>query len=516
MFKNLFKAIFVITLFSILTRIIGFFIRIFMSRNLGAEIIGIYQIACSIAGVFLTIVSSGLPLSISRFSAGYLAEKDYKKASKIVTSGTLISLGLAVIICIFTIIFKPLITNLSASNVVASVLIALLPTIIATSLNVGFKGYLWGAQKHFENCLVDFIEQIIKFVLIIIFVPSASTLEQGIVYCALAVSIACVIATTISMLFYFKNQGRFSNPKGYFKPLLQKSTPITLLRIASSLGGMFISFIMPLMLVKVGYTNEQAISLFGIALGMTLPLLYLPNTLVGSLCTALIPDLAKLKAEKNMTEFSSKVKTSFVFSVFISLFLVPCFMSIGKEIGSFVYNNSLSGVMLEYSALIMLPMGINDIASSVLNSLGYEVKSFKNYVFGSIFLILYIFLLPKYFGIYSLLIGMAGSLTISGYLNIKMIKKELKLEKLILKETLLMCLFLIPSILINKFCFKLLSLVFTTFFSIAISSIVGAIFFVTLCLMFKILTLNALLINFKKIRILKRKKVKKVEQISAK
>jgi len=435
-----------------------------------------------------------------------LAEKDYSKTSKMITSGTLISLGLAILVCVFTLIFKDVIINLSASSLVASVLIALLPTIVATSLNVGFKGYLWGAQKHFENCLVDFIEQIIKFVLILILVPNAKTIEQGVINCALSVSIACCIATTLSMLFYFKNKGRFSNPKGYFKPLLKKSTPITLLRIASSLGGMFISFIMPIMLTKVGFTNEQAISLFGIALGMTLPLLYLPNTLVGSLCTALIPDLAKLKAENNMKEFSSKVKTSFVFSVFISVFLVPCFTAVGKEIGLFVYNNVLSGIMLQYSALIMLPMGINDIAASVLNSLGYEVKSFKNYVFGSVFLILSIFLLPRYFGIYSLLIGMAGSLVISGYLNLKMIKKELGIKKIIIKEMLKMCLFLVPAILINEFSFAVLSKFFTTFFSLAISSILGVIFFTILCLMFKIFTLNTLLINFKKIKVLKRKR----------
>lgn len=506
MFKNLFKAVFIITFFSILTRIIGFFIRIFMSRTLGAEIIGIYQIACSIAGVFLTIVSSGIPLTISRLSSEYLAKSDYDKSNKMITSGIIISTGLALIVCLLTLIFKPLIVTLSQSFLVASVLIALLPTIIATALNVGFKGYLWGAQKHFANCFVDFVEQIIKFVLMIILVPSSPNLEQAIINCALSVSIACVLATTLSMCFYFKHKGRFSNPKGYFKPLLKKSTPITMLRIASSVGGMLISFIMPLMLVKAGYTYAQAISLFGIALGMTLPLLYLPNTLVGSLCTALIPDLARLKAENNTQEFTQKVKTSFVFSVFISLFLVPCFTAVGKEIGLFVYNNELSGVMLQYSALIMLPMGINDIASSVLNSLGYEIKSFKNYVFGSIFLILSILLLPSYFGIYALLIGMTGSLVISGYLNLKMIKKELNLNKIIIKEMTLMCLFLIPSILINEFTFNLLSKVFTTFFSIAISSILGVIFFTTLCLIFKIFTLNALLINFKNIKVLKRKR----------
>ena len=250
MFKNLFKAVFIITLFSILTRIFGFFIRIFMSRNLGAEIIGIYQISVSIASVFLTIVSSGIPLTISRLSAKYVAEKKYANAHKIVTGGTILAAGLSTAICVLTFVFKPLIINLSASSLVASVLIALLPTIIATALNVGFKGYLWGLQKHFENCLVDFIEQIIKFVLMVILVLGSHSLEEGIINCALSISIACVIATLISMLFYFKNQGKFSNPKNFFKPLIKKSAPITFLRIVSSLAGMLISMIVPLRLVS--------------------------------------------------------------------------------------------------------------------------------------------------------------------------------------------------------------------------------------------------------------------------
>lgn len=514
MFKNLYKAVFIITLFSILTRILGFFIRIFMSRELGAEIIGIYQISISVASVFLTIVNSGIPLTISRLSAKYMAKNEIDKSNKVVTSGTIISFGLAFLICILTIIFKPLITELSNSSLVTAVLIALLPVIIGSSLNVGFKGYLWGYQKHFENCMVDFIEQIIKLALIIITVSFSKTVTQGIINCAISSSVACLISTFISMLYYFKNKGKFSNPKGYFLDLVKQSTPITLLRVISSLGGMVISVIVPLRLMRVGYTHEQAMSLFGIALGMTLPLLYLPNTLVGSLATALIPDLAKLKAENNMKEFNEKVKSSLVFSVFISLVLVPCFMGVGRHIGSFVYNNELSGVMLEYCALMMLPEGINNITNSVLNSLGLENKSFINYLFGMTLLILSIIFLPKYFGIYSLAIGMTLSLIVSGYLNLRMIKKEIGGKKLIINEMNKMLIFLIPSILINKWLYNVVNLVFNTFFSIAISSIVGFVFFVSLCLIFKIFTIDSLLVNFKRIKTLKRnKKSKRLKKV---
>lgn len=509
MFKNLYKAVFIITIFSILTRIIGFIIRIFMSRELGAEIIGIYQISQSILGVFMTLVSSGIPLTISRFSAQFKAKKQFKEEHSMVTAGTIISLVLACFICILTIIFKPLIISLSGSNLVACVLIALLPALIGSAFNVGFKGSLWGGQKHFENCLVDFIEQTIKVVMIILLVTNAQSLEQGIIDCAISVSVANIISNIISMLFYFKNKGKFANPKGYFKPLLKKSTPITLLRVVSSFGVMLISIVIPIVLIKVGYSKEQAISLFGIATGMTLPLLYLPNTLVGSLATALIPDLAKLKAENNTNEFILKVKSSLSFSVFISLIFVPCFMGIGKAVGVFVYNNEISGIMLEYCALMMLPMGINNITSSILNSMGLEVKSFKHYVYGSFALVLCIILLPKYFGIYALAIGLSTSLIISSYLNIKMIKKELNVNNIILKDTVKMLLMIIPSMLMNKWSYLFLNRFFTPLFSIIISSGLGVLFFIILCLVFKIFTLNSLFINFKKIRILKKSKKKK-------
>ena len=64
--KSVFKTVSMITLFSILTRFLGFVFRVYLSRKLGAEGIGIYQIATSIVGVFMTLVASGLPLTTAK------------------------------------------------------------------------------------------------------------------------------------------------------------------------------------------------------------------------------------------------------------------------------------------------------------------------------------------------------------------------------------------------------------------------------------------------------------------
>ncbi|MBR4418537.1 MAG: oligosaccharide flippase family protein, partial [Clostridia bacterium] len=52
------KSVLVITAFAVLTRFIGFVFRIFLSRLLGAEMLGVYQMALSIFMILLTIISS--------------------------------------------------------------------------------------------------------------------------------------------------------------------------------------------------------------------------------------------------------------------------------------------------------------------------------------------------------------------------------------------------------------------------------------------------------------------------
>ena len=77
--KSLFKTVFIIMFFSALTRLAGFLFRIYLSRKLGAESLGIYQISFSIFMVLLTIIASGLPLIVSRMTAKFNTQKNKQK-----------------------------------------------------------------------------------------------------------------------------------------------------------------------------------------------------------------------------------------------------------------------------------------------------------------------------------------------------------------------------------------------------------------------------------------------------
>ena len=67
MFKNtIIKGTFVLTLTGFLTRLIGFFFRIFMSHAFGEEQMGLYQLIFPIYALCFSISSAGLETALAR------------------------------------------------------------------------------------------------------------------------------------------------------------------------------------------------------------------------------------------------------------------------------------------------------------------------------------------------------------------------------------------------------------------------------------------------------------------
>ena len=84
-----------------------------------------------------------------------------------------------------------------------------------------------------------------------------------------------------------------------------------------------------------------------------------------------------------------------------------------------MFNSSEAGKYVSYAAIIMIPMGINQITGSILNSIGLELKSLINYAISATALLLCIFFLPKYLGTNALIVGMGLMSIISSLLNIE-------------------------------------------------------------------------------------------------
>ena len=328
--------------------------------------LGIYSIALSVFIVLATALSSGIPVTISKLTAENLVGKNNKKINSIVSSGLIISLIFSVVIILIVLMLKGLFVQVLNNVTTYYLLLSMLPAVLFTGIYAPIRGYLWGGQHYLKVSLVEFFEQIIRIgscVVLFIYLNATNN-----VYAAgISLSIACVLSTIIGLVFYFTSKGKLNSPQKQIMPVLKSSSAITGVRIASSLMQPLLTFLIPLRLVASGFTQQQALSQLGIAMGMTMPILFIPSTIIGSLAMAIIPSIATLVKSNQTQTLKKQVNAAMVFSLCCAFITIPTFAAIGVPITNLLFNNSLAGEYLQHGAWLMITMGTAQLTTSILN-----------------------------------------------------------------------------------------------------------------------------------------------------
>lgn len=508
--KSIFKSVAVITIFTLLTRMLGFFFRVFLSRAIGAEALGMYQVALSVFMVLLTIVSSGFTLIISRMTANYRVKSDKKAMGSLVTSGIFVGLAVSIVLCLVILLFRNLFKNLFTDANCIYILIILLPSLIFSAIYCVFRGAMWGNDNYFGLCVSELLEQVVKIVVCVLLLASGMSALQSAMSVAWSFTLSCLVSAFFVMLLYFLYGGKMNKPTNIYKNIISQSAPITGVRVVGSFAAPLIALILPARLMASGYTSTQAMSLYGVAIGMAFPFLYVATSLIGSLSTALVPDISMALVQNDQKHVENRVKSSILFALFVSFLIAPIFIAIGDKFGTFIYGEPLSGTLLQYSAWIMVPIGVTNITSAILNSMGLEVKSFINYLIGGVFMFLSILILPQFIGINALVVAMGASTVISSILNISMIEKKLKIKVHNKKNLLILTLLSIPTIAITSFVSSLLGHFLPTIFDLTISTVIGMSIFTVLCVVFDVINISVYFTSFKEKFEKKKNKTKKL------
>jgi len=501
--RNFLKATLIVTIFSVMTRALGFILRIVLSRGLGAEMLGTYQVSMSILGVLMTLIASGIPLVVSRSSAYHYNENNKTEAYSTVSAGLIITLVISFAINILFFIFPSLLHYLSPQKTSTSIILFALPSLIFSAIYCILRSSLWGNKHFFAISFTEFFEQIVRILMcfILFYTPILSSLSLG-EKASLSLTIACFLSCLLVIIIYFSSKHKLSSPKGFIKPVLKSSSSITTLRTVSSLVTSLISIIIPARLMKAGLSSSEALAEFGMIMGMAFPLILIPGTLIGSVAVTLVPEISNktdniddLSRTRDINGLKSNIFTGITISIFISMILIPAFIVLGEPICEILFGSKQAGKYVSAGAFLMLPLGINQITSSILNSIGLELKSLINYAVGALFLILSIFFLPKFIGTYSLIIGFMLMSITSAYLNIKMLKKRNLINKGFLKYIIFSILFALFSALLGKLIFNLLIKILSKILTTIIVGIITTLTLIILYFCFDISFVRGFIVN---------------------
>lgn len=425
--QNLYKTTALVTMFTAFEHFLGFLYRIILSRTLGAEGLGVYQVALTVYSVFLTVSASGLPVTLSRVISKHRAAGTPKRGNAATSAAVLIALMFSLPVTLLLFFLRDPFSQIFADPRSADLFYILLFGLSFTALYTVIRGSFWGNRRFFAYSVVELFEEISMIaigVLLILVIPSDL---PNVNKAAIAVFLSHFLSFAIALSYYLIKGGRFPSPKKEFLPILKSSLPVTSMRAASSLISSLISVLFPMRLIASGVSPARAMSEYGVVYGMVMPVLMLPSTLIGSVALVLVPELAENYYKKNQEKVSMLVKKSLNVTLLTAFCLFPLFFVCGESVGIFLFSDATSGKLISYSAFLLVPMSISMITTSMLNSMGCEKQTLCFFLTGSAAMLLSVWFLPKYLGSGALVLGMALDYLLVSVCSLILLSRKTKL-----------------------------------------------------------------------------------------
>ena len=385
MIKSLLKGTIILTLAGLLTRVIGFIYKIYLSNILEAKILGLYQLVFPVFGLCFTIFGAGIQTAISRMVAASSGNKKYIR--KILIISILLSVMIALILSIITFcgsdyIALRMLGEADCAELLKPLAFAFPPCAVAVCIN----GCYYGLKKASTPALSQLIEQIVRvsFVYIaLILLP----LSDKYAMCMIAVA-GIAVVEGISMLYsiimvccMFRKMddcnAEYSenDSDGVFKELVCFATPLTGNKLIVALLHSIETIIIPTLLKNYGMTSDEALSVYGVLTGMAMPFVMFPSTITNSLAVLLLPAVS----EANQSVDNKLVKMSrlcIVISVILGVASIVIFLTIGADIGVYVFNNKSIGLFIKMLAFLCPFIFVSTTLASIINGLGKTYITF--------------------------------------------------------------------------------------------------------------------------------------------
>lgn len=391
---SLLKGALILSVGGMVVKVIGFLNWIILSRVLGGEGIGLYQMAFPIYLLALSLSSAGIPVAISIITAEKVAHGDYQGANRVFTlSLKILALSGFVLSCGVYFGAGWLIENQIIRDPRAySAIVALAPAIFFVTMLSSFRGYLQGWQMMTPTAVSQIVEQLFRVGAMLIF--ASLLLPQGLEYAAGGASMGAgagaVAGLLVLIFYYFRLQRNLVNSSiggqnvnsegsaGLVRRMVKLAFPVSMASLMLPVVSNLDLFIVPVRLEAAGYSVEEATELFGYLTGMAVPLLNLATIITAALATSLVPGLAEVKSIGNKLQIKQRTAAAVRLALLVT---VPASMGLAvlaTPLASAVYHAPEAGPIVQIVAAGVCLLGIHQVSTGILQGLGHTTLPVVN------------------------------------------------------------------------------------------------------------------------------------------
>ena len=424
----------ILTVTGLLSRFIGFFYRIFLSNVFGAEGMGIYQLISPVLALTFSLTVSGMQTAISKYVASETTTHDYKTSFRTLWVGFLLSMSLSFGCMAFIYQYSEWI----AVTFLLEERCAPLLRIIALSIPMAtvhscINGYFYGIKKTGIPALSQLSEQVVRVGSVYLIhhicvrhhmTPTISFAVVGLVIGEGASMIVSTVAIISRAFKKFERTTRRSfSHNGLAVSYLQISNNLLRLAVPLSANRIIINALqsieaiyIPNKLIAYGLSNADALGVYGVLTGMSMPLILFPSAITNSISVLLLPIVSEADASGSQNTITKVVLKSIKYCMLLGFGCTALFLLFGRMAGNLLFHSRLAGSFILTLSFICPFLYVASTLNSILNGLGKTGLTFLYSIISLLVRLLFVFFAIPVWGIKGYLWGMLASQIVQTFL----------------------------------------------------------------------------------------------------
>ena len=382
------KNTIVLVISNLLTGSLSFIFSIILSKELGAQGVGLFQMIMPIYVLFICLTCGGVITALSKIIAELNSKKNTRELYKSISVSIVFFSFWTIFVSLFIILFASFLSVyvVKDSRTYISILI-FVPALLFVTISSALKGYFYGLQNTTFPAVIDIVEKAIRIIILIALLNLLKDyeLKYKVSAAVAAMTIGEFVSLILLYIFYKKSylsvKTFVGTPDNVFQivaNVLTISLPLCINGFLSTALGAFIAVMIPRRLQSAGFTAETSLALYGKISGMSLNIIMFPAIIIGAISIVLVPAISEASTGRNKSTATRKIYYAIKVTTAIAAMSAGLFFSLPHELGKLFYNRTDLGNIIFSLSFGVLFIYVEFTLFGILNGLGKQGILLRN------------------------------------------------------------------------------------------------------------------------------------------
>ncbi len=370
------KQALVLTLANAYTRALGFVLRLTTARLMGAQALGVMEMASSAVMLAITPVTAGVPTAMSRLTAQKSADPH-----AVLHAGLSLVKRLSALLIPAMLVLTPALAWLLGDLRTLPAILTSLPCILLLGLCAVYSGYFYGLDEAATPALNECAEQTIRCVLALLLLYFLSGRSVAV---TAALPNLAEVAAGVGVWWLFRRKApclRGPAAPAIRREIVRLTAPTTGARLCQTALRSLNAVLLPVCLRRSGLSSAAATAQFGLLNGMAMPLLMLPGIVTGAICMVATPAVSRQEGQHARLQHTMRQLLLSAAGVGATAAIVLFFGA--NFLSTRLFREAALAPLLRLMAPSALLMAVQQVQFGLITGLGVQNKALTGTVIAS-------------------------------------------------------------------------------------------------------------------------------------